>query len=78
MHINSILFFSLSTGFESTSVACCATGMFEMGYACSRGAMFSCTDASKYVFWDSFHPTEKTNSIVAKYVVLRVLYQFLQ
>lgn len=65
-------------GFESTSVACCATGMFEMGYACSRGAMFSCTDASKYVFWDSFHPTEKTNSIVAKYVVLRVLYQFLQ
>ncbi|XP_014502571.1 GDSL esterase/lipase At2g04570 [Vigna radiata var. radiata] len=65
-------------GFESTSVACCATGMFEMGYACSRGQMFSCTDASKYVFWDSFHPTEKTNSIVAKYMVLRVLYQFLQ
>ncbi|TKY56959.1 GDSL esterase/lipase [Spatholobus suberectus] len=65
-------------GFESTSVACCATGMFEMGYACSRGQMFSCSDASKYVFWDSFHPTEKTNSIVAKYVVLRVLYKFLQ
>ncbi|XP_020235295.1 GDSL esterase/lipase At2g04570 [Cajanus cajan] len=65
-------------GFESTSVACCATGMYEMGYACSRGQMFSCTDATKYVFWDSFHPTEKTNSIVAKYVVLRVLYPFLQ
>ncbi|KAF7831651.1 GDSL esterase/lipase [Senna tora] len=64
-------------GFQSASVACCATGMFEMGYACSRGNMFSCSDASKYVFWDSFHPTEKTNSIVANYVVNNVLSQFL-
>ncbi|XP_061373592.1 GDSL esterase/lipase At2g04570-like [Gastrolobium bilobum] len=65
-------------GFESASTACCATGMFEMGYACSRGNMFSCTDASKYVFWDAFHPTEKTNSIVAKYVMQRVLAQFVE
>ncbi|KAJ1389011.1 SGNH hydrolase superfamily [Sesbania bispinosa] len=59
-------------------VACCATGMFEMGYACSRGSMFSCSDASKFVFWDSFHPTEKTNSIVANYVVQHVLARFLE
>ncbi|KAK2431145.1 hypothetical protein P8452_44404 [Trifolium repens] len=65
-------------GFESASVACCATGMFEMGYSCSRGSMFSCSDATKFVFWDSFHPTEKTNSIVAKYVVDHVLAQFLE
>ncbi|KAE9596232.1 hypothetical protein Lal_00048650 [Lupinus albus] len=65
-------------GFESASVACCATGMFEMGYACSRGSMFSCSDASKYVFWDSFHPTERTNSIVASYVVEHVFTQFLK
>ncbi|AET03087.1 GDSL-like lipase/acylhydrolase [Medicago truncatula] len=54
-------------GFESASVACCATGMFEIGYACSRGSMFSCSDASKFFFWDSFHPIEKTNNIVAKF-----------
>ncbi|KAG4383175.1 hypothetical protein GLYMA_13G026300v4 [Glycine max] len=48
-------------GFQVTSMACCATGMFEMGYACSRASSFSCIDASRYVFWDSFHPTEKTN-----------------
>ncbi|KAK4279175.1 hypothetical protein QN277_016923 [Acacia crassicarpa] len=64
-------------GFQSASVACCATGMFEMGYACRRGAMFTCSDASKYVFWDSFHPTEKTNSLVANYVVKNVLAEFL-
>ncbi|KAI4352572.1 hypothetical protein L6164_006810 [Bauhinia variegata] len=64
-------------GFDVTSVACCATGMFEMGYACNRGVMFSCSDANKYVFWDSFHPTEKTNQIIANYVVKRVLTPFL-
>ncbi|QHN91406.1 hypothetical protein HN51_049782 [Arachis hypogaea] len=65
-------------GFQSTSVACCGTGMFEMGYACSRGDRFSCSDATKYVFWDAFHPTERTNSIVADYVVKHVLAQFLK
>ncbi|KAF3443372.1 hypothetical protein FNV43_RR13054 [Rhamnella rubrinervis] len=64
-------------GFEVSSVACCATGMFEMGYACNRNNLFTCTDANRYVFWDSFHPTEKTNHIIAEYVVKNVLAQFL-
>ncbi|XVE72473.1 hypothetical protein DITRI_Ditri11bG0041900 [Diplodiscus trichospermus] len=64
-------------GFEVTGVACCATGMFEMGYACSRNNLFTCSDASKYVFWDSFHPTEKTNRIVANHVVKTALAKFL-
>ncbi|XP_054819592.1 GDSL esterase/lipase At2g04570-like [Prosopis cineraria] len=65
-------------GFKSTSVACCGTGMFEMGYACRRGNMFSCSDASKYVFWDSFHPSEKTNGIIADHVVKTALAKFLE
>ncbi|KAE8685903.1 GDSL esterase/lipase [Hibiscus syriacus] len=64
-------------GFEVTGVACCATGLFEMGYACSRTNPFTCSDADKYVFWDSFHPTEKTNSIVANHVVQTSLATFL-
>jgi phospholipase/lecithinase/hemolysin len=64
-------------GFQVTSMSCCATGMFEMGYACSRASFFSCVDASRYVFWDSFHPTEKTNGIVANYFVKNALAQFL-
>ncbi|KAJ7964763.1 GDSL esterase/lipase [Quillaja saponaria] len=64
-------------GFEVASVACCATGLFEMGYACNENNMFTCTDATKYVFWDAFHPTEKTNQIIANYVVKHFLAQFL-
>ncbi|XP_022968914.1 GDSL esterase/lipase At2g04570-like [Cucurbita maxima] len=64
-------------GFDVTSTACCATGIFEMGYACNRNSLFTCTDANKYIFWDSFHPTQKTNQIVSGYVVKNVLSQFL-
>ncbi|KAE9457942.1 hypothetical protein C3L33_10151, partial [Rhododendron williamsianum] len=60
-------------GFDVSSVACCATGMFEMGYMCNRYTAFTCTDASKYVFWDAFHPTEKTNSIISDHLVKHVL-----
>ncbi|PON44617.1 Lipase [Trema orientale] len=66
-----------SYGFDVSSVACCATGMFEMGYACNRNDMFTCTDANKYVFWDSFHPTQKTSRIISDYLVKNVLTQFL-
>ncbi|GMH11008.1 hypothetical protein Nepgr_012849 [Nepenthes gracilis] len=63
-------------GFEVTSMACCATGSFEMGYMCNRFSPFTCSDASKYVFWDSFHPTEKTNLIISYHLLKRVLNQF--
>ncbi|XP_018858551.1 GDSL esterase/lipase At2g04570 [Juglans regia] len=63
-------------GFEVTSVACCATGVFEMGYACNRNNLLTCTDADKFVFWDAFHPTQKTNSIISNYVVNKVLAEF--
>ncbi|OWM79784.1 GDSL esterase/lipase At2g04570-like [Punica granatum] len=66
----------LSHGFEVASVACCSTGMFEMGYACSRNNPFTCQDANKYVFWDAFHPTEKTSHIIADYLMKTTLAQF--
>ncbi|KAK6918792.1 GDSL lipase/esterase [Dillenia turbinata] len=66
-----------SYGFEVTGMACCATGMIEMSYMCDRFNPFTCTDASKYVFWDSFHPTEKTNRIISAYVMKHALGVFL-
>ncbi|KAK6919284.1 GDSL lipase/esterase [Dillenia turbinata] len=64
-------------GFDVTAVACCATGTIEMGYTCDRYNPFTCTDASKYVFWDSFHPTEKTNSLISAHVIKHALAVFL-
>lgn len=52
-------------GFDNAAMACCGTGMIEMSYMCNKLNPITCSDATKYVFWDSFHPTERTNSIVA-------------
>ncbi|CAL9013652.1 unnamed protein product [Prunus brigantina] len=58
-----------SYGFEVAEVACCATGTFEMSYLCNENNPYTCKDANKYVFWDAFHPTDKTNKILAASVI---------
>ncbi|KAJ4982034.1 hypothetical protein NE237_032871 [Protea cynaroides] len=65
-----------SFGFESAAVACCATGLYEMGFLCNRDNPFTCTDANKYVFWDSFHPTERTNQLISDYLMKTALAEF--
>lgn len=60
-------------GFETAAVACCSTGFFEMGYMCDQYNPFTCSDANKFVFWDSFHPTEKTNRIISQHLFKTVL-----
>lgn len=52
-------------GFEEINVGCCGTGLLETSLLCNPKT-FVCPDASKYVFWDSIHPTEKTYNLVFK------------
>ncbi|XAR55311.1 Triacylglycerol lipase [Bertholletia excelsa] len=66
-----------SYGFDEAAVACCGTGSFEMGFECNRYSPFTCKDANKFVFWDSFHPTEKTNQIIAEHLLKNALSVFL-
>ncbi|KAG8364553.1 hypothetical protein BUALT_Bualt18G0009100 [Buddleja alternifolia] len=64
-------------GFDVSRRGCCGTGTFEMGSACDELSPFTCKDANKYVFWDAFHPSERTNKIIADYVVKTSLHKFL-
>lgn len=64
-------------GFEETSKACCGTGSFELGFLCNKDTPFTCPDADKYLFWDSFHPTDKANHIISEYVIKNFLAPFL-
>eukprot|EP01018_Ginkgo_biloba_P004752 Gb_24158 [translate_table: standard] len=52
-------------GFEVSSRGCCGTGLTELGPTCNAKTPFTCTDASKFVFWDSVHATERTYELVA-------------
>lgn len=45
--------------FEEVSNGCCGTGYLEVGFLCNPKS-YVCPDASKYVFFDSIHPSEKT------------------
>ncbi|CAK9148213.1 unnamed protein product [Ilex paraguariensis] len=46
-----------SSGFEEVSTGCCGSGYIETSFMCNSESAV-CKDASKYVFWDSIHPTE--------------------
>lgn len=65
-----------SYGFEHSARACCGSGRFEMSYLCEKHNPLTCWDASKYVFWDSFHPTEKANAIISDYAFKQFLAVF--
>ncbi|XP_054801236.1 GDSL esterase/lipase At5g45950 [Prosopis cineraria] len=57
-------------GFEEGSKGCCGTGTVEYGESC-RG-LETCSDPSKYIFWDAVHPTEMMYKIVGEAAIRSV------
>ncbi|KAL6574046.1 hypothetical protein OROHE_001588 [Orobanche hederae] len=51
--------------FEEVSSGCCGTGLLEASFMCNSECHV-CEDASKYVFWDSIHPSEKSYYIISQ------------
>ncbi|KAJ7534764.1 hypothetical protein O6H91_12G003000 [Diphasiastrum complanatum] len=52
-------------GFKDSSLGCCGTGRLAVADICLSIDPGTCQDASNYVFFDSFHPTDATYSILA-------------
>ncbi|KAH6775229.1 hypothetical protein C2S52_012790 [Perilla frutescens var. hirtella] len=52
-------------GFEKVDVGCCGTGLLEMTFLCNPLTKI-CRNPSKYVFFDSAHPTEATYKQIFK------------
>ncbi|KAL2333826.1 hypothetical protein Fmac_015039 [Flemingia macrophylla] len=59
-------------GFEVADSACCGGS----GLVCSPLSPSICEDADKYVFWDSYHPTDRTYNIVVSEIVKRDIDKF--
>lgn len=64
-------------GFEESRIGCCGTGRFEMSFLCNPYSPFTCQDADKYVFWDAFHPSERTNRLISDHLIKTSLAKFL-
>lgn len=53
------------TGFFESRRACCGTGTVETSFLCNSRSVGTCSNATGYVFWDGFHPTEAANQVLA-------------
>ncbi|CAN0879985.1 GDSL esterase/lipase At5g03810 [Linum grandiflorum] len=54
------------SGFFEARRACCGTGTLETSVLCNARAMGTCSNATQYVFWDGFHPSEAANEVLAQ------------
>ncbi|KAI4349057.1 hypothetical protein L6164_009702 [Bauhinia variegata] len=52
-------------GFFEARRACCGTGTLETSLLCNARSAGTCSNATQYVFWDGFHPTEAANEALA-------------
>lgn len=51
-------------GFKVSTKGCCGTGTIEVTLLCNSKTATVCSDVTDYVFWDSYHPTEKAYKII--------------
>ncbi|CAK9314990.1 unnamed protein product [Citrullus colocynthis] len=62
--INDMLNNPKKYGFERTDKGCCGSGLNEAGPLCNSITP-TCKNPSKFMFWDSIHPTEAAYKIIA-------------
>ncbi|KAI8549459.1 hypothetical protein RHMOL_Rhmol06G0026200 [Rhododendron molle] len=60
-------------GFKIGNKGCCGTGEVEVAFLCS----YTCANVSEYVFWDSFHLTEKAYKIMVHQIAEKYISSFL-
>ncbi|XP_057794884.1 GDSL esterase/lipase EXL1-like [Salvia miltiorrhiza] len=60
-------------GFKVSDKGCCGTGTIEVAFLCK----YTCWNASDYVFWDSFHLTEKAYRLLVHQILTTTIHNFL-
>ncbi|RRT44647.1 hypothetical protein B296_00033468 [Ensete ventricosum] len=55
-------------GFQETNRGCCGTGLLEVGPLCNQLNPV-CSDASRFVFYDSIHPSQRFYELITDNIV---------
>uniref|UniRef100_A0A7N0UAQ3 GDSL esterase/lipase n=1 Tax=Kalanchoe fedtschenkoi TaxID=63787 RepID=A0A7N0UAQ3_KALFE len=59
-------------GFAEAGRGCCGTGVVETTtLMCNTKSLGTCSNATQYVFWDSAHPSEAANRILAGALIVQ-------
>ncbi|CAN8257226.1 unnamed protein product [Cochlearia groenlandica] len=61
----------IENGFFEARRACCGTGTMETSFLCNERSVGTCSNATNYVFWDGFHPSEAANRVIAENLLLQ-------
>ncbi|GMI75727.1 hypothetical protein like AT2G30310 [Hibiscus trionum] len=59
-------------GFVETRRGCCGTGLLEASFLCNPLTPV-CKNPSKFLFWDSVHPTQQAYIYLTDYIINQVL-----
>ncbi|KAF1898478.1 hypothetical protein Lal_00032057 [Lupinus albus] len=58
-------------GFVEARRGCCGTGLVETTtLLCNTKSIGTCSNANRYVYWDSVHPSESANQVLADALIL--------
>lgn len=70
--LNDIVADPKKNGFTEAARGCCGTGRIETtSLLCNPKSIGTCSNASEYVFWDSVHPSQAANQILADSLILQ-------
>ncbi|XP_068651679.1 GDSL esterase/lipase APG-like [Aristolochia californica] len=58
-------------GFAEARKGCCGTGTVETSVLCNPKSPGTCRNATQYVFWDSVHPSQAANQVLADALLLQ-------
>ncbi|KAK9270109.1 hypothetical protein L1049_025683 [Liquidambar formosana] len=64
-------------GFEVADKGCCGTGTIEVAVLCNQYNLVTCTNVSGYVFWDSYHPTERAYAVLISHLIQKYINSFI-
>ncbi|XP_071688877.1 GDSL esterase/lipase At3g53100-like [Rutidosis leptorrhynchoides] len=60
-------------GFSESRRGCCGTGIVEISFLCNAISIGTCSNATSFVFWDGFHPSEATNQMLTRKLLMQGL-----
>lgn len=66
--VDIVCFGGVWAGYEVSNMACCGQGKYNGFFICNALSNL-CPDRNKYVFWDPFHPTQKTNGLITQRIL---------
>ncbi|GLT49035.1 hypothetical protein SLA2020_226200 [Shorea laevis] len=63
-----------NNGFVEATRGCCGTGTIETTtFLCNPKSLGTCSNATQYVFWDSVHPSQAANQVLADALIAQGL-----